>query len=106
MRLIHTLWRKFVHFVRRVIHELKDPVNITIYLAVVTIFFSPCIIGYTLTLVTHRPRGAIIATAYWLFWAGPFTPAMPIQFAITFALSKPVHTLIRRHQRKHGAKWL
>lgn len=86
--------------------QLKDPVNIAIYVTVVVAFFSPCIVGYAYTLITHRARGAAIATAYWLFWAGPFTPAMPIQFGITFALSKPVHKLIKHYKRKHGAKWL
>lgn len=97
---------KFITFVKDVLTQLKDPVNIVIYLLVLVAFFSPCIIGYAYTLITHRARGAAIATAYWLFWAGPFTPAMPIQFGITFALSKPVHKLIKHHQRKHGAKWL
>ena len=73
---------KFITFIKDVLTQLKDPVNIAIYAVV------------------------LIATAYWLFWAGPFTPAMPIQFGITFALSKPVHKLIKHHQRKHGAKWL
>ena len=98
--------RKLINLLKHLLHALKDPVNIVIYLIVVLVFFSPCIIGYTVTILTRNPAGAAIATAYWLFWAGPFTPAMPIQFAITFALSKPVHKLIRKHKRKHGAKWL
>ena len=97
---------KLINLLKRILRALKDPVNIVIYIIVVAAFFSPCIIGYVHTILTHNPAGAAIATAYWLFWAGPFTPAMPIQFAITFALSKPVHKLIRRHQLKHGAKWL
>ena len=72
---------KFIIFVKDVLEQLKDPVNIVIYLLVLVAFFSPCIIGYTYTLITHRARGTAIATAYWLFWAGPFTNSSSITSA-------------------------
>ena len=97
--------KRIIKFLKRLLIELKDPLNIIVYLIVLTLFFSPCIIGYLYTIITSKPQGAAIATAYWLFWAGPFTPAMPIQFAITFAIARPLRRLIRYIQR-HSTKWL
>ena len=51
------------------------------------IFWSPCIVTGLLAIIVDKrwwtAFGAIIA-----FWAGPFTPAMPLQFALAVGLKK------------------
>ena len=79
-------------FVMRILHELKDPLNVIVYVVVLLLFFSPAIVGYILSFV--NPWHLTWANAYLLFWAGPFTPAIPIQLAITFTIARALRRLI------------
>lgn len=51
------------------------------------IFWSPCIVSGILAITVNAwwwtVFGAICA-----FWAGPFTPAMPLQFALAILIKK------------------
>lgn len=50
------------------------------------IFWSPCIITGILAL--FNPYLWTITLAVILFWAGPFTPAIPLQLGLAFLLKK------------------
>lgn len=62
------------------------------------IFWSPCIVTGLLAIIVNpwwwTPFGAIIA-----FWAGPFTPAFPLQIGLALAIKK-VSSLIKRKINK------
>ncbi len=51
------------------------------------IFWSPCIVCMVLALIIDARFWACFG-AVCLFWAGPFTPAVPLQLALTMLLKK------------------
>ena len=52
-----------------------------------TIFWSPCIITGLLAVI-YSPWWWSAFSAIILFWAGPFTPAIPLQLALIVAVNK------------------
>lgn len=58
------------------------------------IFWSPVIVTSMLALVID-PWFVTVSSAIMLFWAGPFTPAVPIQIGLALAL-KGIYNKIRR----------
>lgn len=60
------------------------------------IFWSPCIVTGLLALMVNKWYWTVF-TAICVFWAGPFTPAVPLQLALALALKKLWHKL---HNRK------
>lgn len=63
------------------------------------IFWSPCIVGIILALILD-PWYWTIPTVYAAFWAGPFTPAIPLQIGLAYGLKK-IWAAIKRHREKH-----
>ena len=61
------------------------------------IFWSPCIVTGLLAVIIDpwwwTAFGAICA-----FWAGPFTPAVPLQIGLALALKK-LYEKIKKHER-------
>ena len=51
---------KFITFVKDVLEQLKDPVNIVIYLIVVALFFSPCIVATPTHSLLTRPEAQLL----------------------------------------------
>ena len=74
--------QKVKDFFKAILVKLNDWTNLIIYLFVLIIFFLPCILAF----IWPSKTLIAIAVAYFAFWAGPITPAMPIQFAITFGI--------------------
>lgn len=58
------------------------------------IFWSPVIVAAILALVVD-PWYCTVISAILLFWAGPFTPAIPLQIGLALAL-KGIYNKIRR----------
>lgn len=58
------------------------------------IFWSPVIVTAVLALVIN-PWYWTVTSAIMLFWAGPFTPAVPLQIGLALAL-KGIYNKIRR----------
>lgn len=52
-----------------------------------TIFWSPVIVGIILALVVDGWWWSVV-TGYILLWAGPFTPAIELQFGLALLLKK------------------
>ena len=77
-----SLWQKTKDFFKAVLVKLNDWTNVIIYLFVLILFFFPCVLAF----IWPSKTLIAIAVAYFAFWAGPITPAMPIQFAITFGI--------------------
>lgn len=79
--------------------QLKDPINLIIYICVAAVFFSPAVIGYVLAIITKNAWHTTYATAYMLFWAGPFTPTIPLQISITLGIRKLLKTIKNKGRR-------
>lgn len=58
------------------------------------IFWTPVIVGIVLA-VTISGWWWTVVSAYIVFWAGPFTPAMPLQFGLALLLKR----LFKRRKR-------
>ena len=65
------------------------------------IFWSPCIITGILA-VTISDWWWTAFTAIIIFWAGPFTPALPLQIALAVLIKKIINIIYNR--RKKNAK--
>lgn len=66
------------------------------------IFWSPCITGVILAVAVNSWFWSI-PTVYIAFWAGPFTPAIPIQLGLAFGLKKITCAAKRRKAKKNRA---
>ncbi len=62
------------------------------------VFWSPCIVTAVLA-ICISPLYWSICSAVIIFWAGPFTPAVPLQFGLAVLLKK-----LWRHIKKNGGK--
>lgn len=87
-----SLWQKTKDFFKAILVKLNDWTNVIIYLFVLILFFSPCILAF----IWPSKTLIAIAVAYFAFWAGPITPAMPIQFAITFGIRALLNKMFPR----------
>lgn len=63
------------------------------------IFWSPVIITAILALVIN-PWFWTITSAILLFWAGPFTPAVPLQIGLAIAIKALVHRIKKNDKNK------
>lgn len=63
------------------------------------IFWSPCIVGCILAL-TVNPWFWTIPTVYAAFWAGPFTPAVPLQLGLAYGLKKIADAIKKRRNKR------
>lgn len=68
------------------------------------IFWSPVIVTSILALLIN-PWYWTVTSAIMLFWAGPFTPAVPLQIALALAL-KGIYNKIRRKKDESGTRQL
>lgn len=69
-------------------NELGDRRTILLYLIVLAIMYSPVLVGYPLYFLLGWKWCLIMASSYLLFWAGPFTPFIPVCLVITLFLKK------------------
>lgn len=88
--------QKVKDFFVAVLVKLNDWTNLIIYLFVLIIFFLPCILAF----IWPSKTLIAIAIAYVAFWAGPITPAMPIQFAITFGIRALLNKLFPKMKNR------
>lgn len=65
------------------------------------IFSSPIIVGYSLFVITRNKYHLIYASAVLGFWAGPFTPLIPLTIACAFATKK----FLNRRKKKFIEKY-
>lgn len=67
------------------------------------IFWSPCIITGLMALLIN-PWYWTVFGAICAFWAGPFTPAVPLQLALAIALKKLWKKLRKKSQGNSSAE--
>ena len=79
------LWLKyiFINPFKYLIINLRDLTTWIIFIITFLILSSEVWVFYLLGLITGNSWFYGIASAYWLFWLGPFTPFMPLCIAIT-----------------------
>ena len=65
------------------------------------IFWSPCIAGAILGAVVNSWYYTICGV-YAAFWAGPFTPAIPLQIGLAYGLKKMAEGIRKLRHRKKG----
>lgn len=69
---------KIKAFLKRILKELKDWKNIVLFLLYYMINVSPVIVGYLLFFLTKNKWHLTYANLCIAFWAGPFTPLIPL----------------------------
>ena len=82
---------KLLHVFHIVWAECKDVKTLVVFGIVFAVLYTPTWLGYLLYLIFDWGWCAAVATAYIVFWAGPFTPLLPICFAITLAIKRKMH---------------
>lgn len=93
---------KFKNFIKSILRQLKNKVNIIIFVIVLIITYSPVWLVGGLGFIFQNKAMLAIATAYALFWAGPFTPYFPLCIGLTFIIRK-IYDKIKRHNWR---RWL
>jgi hypothetical protein len=88
-RCFRTVWEFFKH-------QLKDRITRWTFIIVYLVLSSPIWVCYILSIVTKNGWFAGIATTYWLFWAGPFTPFIGICLAITTGIRLLIKKIFKR----------
>lgn len=83
-------------FLKNIIVKLNDWINIIIYLFVLVIFYLPIL----LAIIIRTKSMIIFASLYCAFWAGPITPAIPIQLAITFGIRSIMNKLFPKMKNR------
>lgn len=63
------------------------------------IFWSPVIVTATLAIIID-PWWWTVVSAICLFWAGPFTPAVPLQIGLALAIKGIVHKFKKIKENK------
>lgn len=79
---------KVVNFLKWILKECKDKKTIIILLFVIIIMYFPVWGGFVLGGWLKWQWCYAVASAYALFWAGPFTPFFPVCIAITLGIKK------------------
>lgn len=90
---------KLINFFHWLWQECKDRNTFILLLIVVVVMYSPVWGGYLLHGVFGWAWCSAVATAYLLFWAGPFTPFFPVCIAVTLSIKK-LTEVRKRHQDK------
>lgn len=87
---------KLKNFLHWIWGECKDRNTLFLLLAVVFIMYTPAWGGYLLHAIFGWGWCSVAATAYILFWAGPFTPYFPVCIAITLSIKKAIQIRNRK----------
>ena len=92
-KLFEKLKNKFINFCKWVWSECKDWHTLALFAIVVVLMYAPVWLGYILYFVFKSKWAMGVASAYLLFWAGPFTPYFPLCIAITLSLKKLIEKI-------------
>lgn len=63
------------------------------------IFLSPSIVGYTLYFLTKHSYHLVYASACLAFWAGPFTPLIPLTIGCALGTKKIINIYQKRKNK-------
>ncbi len=88
MSLIKKIWKKTIDFFKWIWQECKDWKTLVIFIIVWFFLMIPVWVGYILFFITKNKWHLTYATGWIIFWAGPFTPTIPLCIGITFVIKK------------------
>lgn len=94
--MISKLKEKIKNFFAWIWKECKDWHTIVLLALVIVVMYSPVWCGYLLHLIFGWGWCSVVASAYLLFWARPFTPFFPLCIGITLSLKKLREIKLRR----------
>lgn len=100
MRLVN-LKRRIVNFLKWIWHECRDWKTLALLIVVIIVMYCPVWGGYLLHLIFGWAWCSVVASAYMLFWAGPFTPFFPLCIAITLSIRKAIE--VYRSKKRNAA---
>lgn len=83
-----------------IIYELRDVKTFIIFMIVWLVMMAPAWGGYLLAIFTDNSWHLTYATAYFFFWAGPFTPFIPLCLTITIGIKKILKIRTNRKIKK------
>ena len=89
---------KIKNFFKWIWNECKDWRTLILLLGVIIVMYSPAWGGYLLYAAFGWTWCSAIASAYLLFWAGPFTPFFPMCIGITLSIKKAMQVKLRKHK--------
>lgn len=91
LNFIKKIGKKTIDLFKWIWKECKDWRTLVIFCIVWCFVMSPMIVGYILYLITKNAWHLTYANAWILFWAGPFTPAIPLCIALTLGIKNIFH---------------
>ena len=89
---------KIKNFLKWIWNECKDWHTLILLLCVIIVMYSPVWGGYLLYAAFGWAWCSAIASAYLLFWAGPFTPFFPMCIGITLFIKKVMQVKSGRYK--------
>ena len=79
---------KAIRFLKKIKDECGNRETVILFALVVAVMYCPVWGGYLLYFLFRWKWCFAVASAYLVFWAGPFTPFFPVCVAITLFLKK------------------
>ena len=86
------LKEKIKEFIKWVIDECKDWKTLVILLIIMAIVYFPTWGGFLFYYIFKWKWCFAVATAYFAFWMGPFTPFFPLCIAISIGIKKKIES--------------
>ena len=96
-KLLNKLWEKTKSLFIWIYQQLKDVKTFVLFAIVFVIMAAGVWVPYLLAIITNNTYLWGIVSAVWLFWAGPFTPFIPLCITITLFIKK-IYTNINRRK--------
>ena len=87
---IKNLKEKIKRFIKWVLNECKDWRTLVILLIVMAIVYFPTWGGFLVYWIFKWKWCFAVATGYFAFWMGPFTPFFPLCIAISLKKKKKI----------------
>lgn len=84
----------------------KNVLNKDMFLSVAIaeiIFWSPCIVTASLAIFSDARWWSAFSSII-IFWSGPLTPAMPLQFALAGAIKKLIGVIKKYDRQRNGER--
>ena len=93
-------FKKVFDIFKRLFCNLKDKKNILIFCIVTLVLSCEVWLPYLLAIITGNDWWWGIGSICWAFWLAPFTPFLPLCFALTFVVRKIYDKLVKRRKKR------
>lgn len=95
---------KIKNFLKWIWKECKDWHTVVLLLCVIVVMYFPVWGGFLLHALVGWKWCSAVASAYMVFWAGPFTPFFPLCIGITLSLKKALEVRKQKKAEKAARK--